>query len=56
MKFIIWQWGVRHFQNWGIFPWLTTGEDGWRFTWLFAHVSRFVVYNDDEHEEAYEEI
>jgi len=56
MTFIMWEWGVRHISNWGIFPWITSDEEGWAFTWLFMYVSRFYVYTEDEHEEAYDEI
>ena len=37
------EFGIRHIADWSIFPWIETGDNGWRFTWVFFEFTRYDV-------------
>jgi hypothetical protein len=40
-------WGFRAIAEWTIFPWVTSDESGWIFTWLFIFAGYFEVGEED---------
>ncbi len=40
-------WGFRGIAEWTIFPWVTSDEDGWIFTWKLLHKKVTLQQEDD---------
>ena len=42
---------IRHISDWSIFPWIKTGCNGWKFTWLFFQFTRYEARDLDAYED-----
>ena len=45
------EFGFRHIADWTIFPFISTDETGWQFTWIFFQFTRFKIDESDLNED-----